>query len=206
MSTTATQPEASVPASDGRARRKKRTRFLVPHYKPRPVKALWESATDEERTRAHKTSMVILEYWTARLSKQEAAAKLGLAPIRVWQLSQQAVVGMLAGLLTQPRDRGAGPGKGELERERRSARERALEKRVAQLEAELDTSHRLIEVMRELPVVRAKRAAGGPGIEPGSKRGKQSARKSEGRAGSGAGDGRTDGRRARDPAGAGDGA
>ncbi len=110
QSLTSSQPEVSVPASDGRARRKKRTRFLVPHFKPRPVRALWESAADEERERAHKTSMVILEYWTARLSKQEAAEKLGLAPIRVWQLSQQAVVGMLAGLLTQPRDRGAGPG------------------------------------------------------------------------------------------------
>ena len=195
-----------MPASDGRARRKKRTRFGVPHYKPRPVKALWESATDEERERAHKTSMVILEYWTARLSKQEAAEKLGLAPIRVWQLSQQAVVGMLAGLLTQPRDRGAGPGKGELERERRSARERALEKRVKQLEVELAASGRLIEVMRELPAVRAKRAADGPGTEPGSKRGKQSARKNEGPAGGGAGGRRTTGRRSRGAAGAGDGA
>jgi hypothetical protein len=150
--------------------------------------------------------MVILEYWTARLSKQEAAAKLGLAPIRVWQLSQQAVVGMLAGLLTQPRDRGQGPGKCELDRERRSARERALEKRVAELEVELASSHRLIEVMRELPVVRAKRAAGGAVIEPRSKRGRKPKGKNAGRASGGAGDGRAAGQRARGRPGADDGA
>ena len=193
-------------AFDGRARRKKRTRFGVPHYKPRPVKALWESATDEERERAHELAMVMLEYWTARLSKQEAATKLGLAPIRVWQLSQQAVMGMLAGLLTQPRDRGSGPTGAELSRERRSARERALEKRIKELEGELEASDRLIEVMRELPAVREKRSkavAQKPAKQPRRKtsRGKQAGGRPKEAAGGVAGDGRAAGGRAREGAG-----
>ena len=150
---------SSAPASDPRARRRKRTRFGVPDWKPRPVRALWESATDADRERAHRSAMVILEYWQARLSKQEAAEKLGVKPLRVWQLSQQAVSGILAGLLTQPRDRGAAKdAAGALEaQERRSRRERALERRVVQLERQLEESARLIEVMRELPVVRVAR-------------------------------------------------
>ena len=148
-------PQPSEQVSDGRSRRRKRTRFLVPDWKPRPVKALWESATDDDRERAHQTAMVILEYWTAQLSKPEAAERLGVAPIRVWQLSQQAVSGMLAGLLTQPRDRGKQGESSEDGEERKTARERALEKEVSKLEERLAASHRLIEVMRELPVVRA---------------------------------------------------
>ena len=163
----AAPPAPSAPASDGRTRRRKRTSFKVPDWKPRPVRALWESATDEDRERAHKTSMVMLEYWTAQLSKQEAAERLGLAPIRVWQLSQQAVCGMLAGLLTQPRDRygkGADDGAcGDGRSERRSRREHALEREVSRLKAKLVASERLIEVMRELPVIRAARPAKAPG-------------------------------------------
>ena len=167
---------ASVQASDGRARRKKRTRFKVPDWKPRPVKALWESATDDDRERAHQHAMVILEYWTAQLSKTEAAERLGLAPIRVWQLSQQAVSGMLAGLLTQPRDRGASTQAGNDCSDRWTARERTLEKQLKTLEQKLEASQRLVEVMRDLPVVRASReavqgaASKPPKPKPGRKR------------------------------------
>ena len=152
-------PEASARASDGRARRKKRTRFKVPDWKPRPIKALWESATDDDRERAHNRAMVILEYWTAQLSKTEAAERLGLAPIRIWQLSQQAVSGMVAGLLTQPRDRGTSIPCGPDSPERWTARERALEKQLKTVEQKLEASQRLVEVMRDLPVVRASREA-----------------------------------------------
>ena len=77
---------------------------------------------------------------------------------------------MLAGLLTQPRDRGSSKGAEarDARGERRSQRERALEKRVARLEEKLAASARLVEVMRELPVVRA---SGVEGLgKPASKR------------------------------------
>jgi hypothetical protein len=159
-------PEVLEQVSDGRVRRKKRTRFKVPDWKPRPVKALWESATDDDRERAHMHAMVILEYWTAQLSKTEAAERLGLAPIRVWQLSQQAVSGMLAGLLTQPRDRGASAAAEADSPERWTMRERALEKKLKTMEQKLNASQRLVEVMRDLPVIRASRDTAEGGAKP----------------------------------------
>src|SRR5271156_2334029 len=82
-----------------------RSRKLVPIQKfpPIPMRGLCEKATQEERERAQQTAQVIMDYWMAPLTKAEAAAKLNLKPIRFWQMTNQAVVGMTAGLLTQPR-------------------------------------------------------------------------------------------------------
>ena len=71
-----------------------------------PVRGLWENAPPEEKERAHETCMKILEYWLGKKSKGKVAKELEITPLRVWQLSQQALSGMMAGLLSQPRRRG----------------------------------------------------------------------------------------------------
>jgi hypothetical protein len=68
--------------------------------------------------------------------------------VRLWQLSQQAVSGLVVGCLRQPRFRGRPPKDGDgLGGEGVGA----LRKRIADLERELDGSRRLLDVMKELP-------------------------------------------------------
>jgi hypothetical protein len=111
------------------------------------VRDLWGQASDEERTRAHKLCMSILEYWLGRTSKEDLAVSLGLPPVRVWQLSQQALSGMLAGLLRQPRRRVkvvADPADPEID-------PKPLRQRIAELETKLARTEDLVRVLKHLP-------------------------------------------------------
>ena len=138
--------ESSRKPRRGPGKRKSR---VVPKM-PVPVKALWESASEAERRKAHETSGVILQYWLGQLSKAEAAQVLEVKPLRVWQLSQQALSGMVAGLLKQPR-------------KRRSATmtplppeqdPKVLRKRIEELERELEIAQDVIRLLRDLPANR----------------------------------------------------
>ena len=126
---------------------KRKTR-VVPKM-PVPVKALWEGASEVEQQRAHATSGVILAYWLGQMNKQEAAAQLGVKPLRIWQLSQQALAGMVAGLLKQPRKRRSTMAALPPEED-----PKVLQKRIAELERELEIARDVIELLRDLPANR----------------------------------------------------
>lgn len=115
---------------------------------PRPVAAvrgLWEAATEEQRQRAHRSAAAVMEYWLGRSTKQEAASQLEVPPLRIWQLSQQALSGMVAGLLKQPKSR-----KGGLSVDP-SEDPKTLRRRIAELERTIAMQDRLIAVLREMP-------------------------------------------------------
>jgi hypothetical protein len=116
---------------------------------PLPIRALWQGASEEQRAVAHRTATAILRTWLGKARREEAARELGLSAIRLWQLSQQAVCGLVVGCLRQPRFRGRPPatlpGLGPQESVG------ALKRRIAVLERELSGSQRLLEVLRELP-------------------------------------------------------
>lgn len=128
---------------------KKRVRFKT---LPRPavsVRGLWENASEEEKARAHRTCTTMLALWLGKSSRIEAAAELGIAPLRVWQLSQQALSGMLAGLLKQPR-------RGRRSKEERMAMDPAddpktLKKENETLRRRLKIAEDLIAIYRDLP-------------------------------------------------------
>ena len=127
----------------GRVKRK----FKLP---PRPavaVRELWESASAEEREKAHQTAAMMLEYWMGRVRKEEAAQKLGIPPLRVWQLSQQALSGMAAGLVKQPKS-GKKKFRGMLPPEEDP---KALNKRIQGLERDLGLMQELVKLLRDLP-------------------------------------------------------
>lgn len=111
------------------------------------MKALWQEASEEDRERAHRYGMVILETWLGKKSRKDGAAELEMPVLRFWQLSQQAVSGMLAGLLIQPRTRRSStqpkpaPEDDPVE----------LRKEIAKLERELKSSQNLIEVLKLIP-------------------------------------------------------
>jgi len=74
--------------------------------------------------------------------------------LRVWQLSQQAVSGMLAGLLKQPRRRSRVPLPPDLPA---SEDPRALKRRIAELERRLRNTEDLVRVLRTAPWVQPER-------------------------------------------------
>jgi len=135
----------------------KRAHFKAVPRMPRPVKALWEAASEEEKIKAHQTCVVMLQHWLGRLSKAEAAAQLKLTPLRVWQLSQQAVAGMVAGLLKQPRwqrSDGAAPMPQNPDED-----PKRLKARIVELERKLKLAEDLIQLLKEFPVHKAEAKA-----------------------------------------------
>jgi len=151
MTSLSNQPQSSEPEPIPKKRRvrkgRKRSVFLKTPRPAWPVRGLWEQAPKEEKERAHKTCMLMLEYWLGKKSKAEIAKELEVSPLRVWQLSQQALSGMLAGLLTQPRKRVTPEA---FERRAGESRE-ALKKRIATLEKELSRTEDLVRVLRTAP-------------------------------------------------------
>lgn len=133
----------------GRTRRFRKRRFKRVPWMPRPVKALWDQAAEEERKAAHETATTILEWWVGRVGKGEAAARLEVPPLRLWQLSQRALAGMLAGLLKQPRWRRTEGQPMDPEDD-----PKALRRRIAKLERELALTEELVKILREYPANR----------------------------------------------------
>jgi hypothetical protein len=135
----------------GRARRFRKRRFKRVPWMPRPVKALWDLAAEEERKAAHETAATILEWWTGRAKKGEAAARLKVPPLRLWQLSQRALAGMVAGLLRQPRWR-----RTEGQAMDPADDPKALRRRIKELERELALTEELVSILRGYPANRGR--------------------------------------------------
>src|SRR5580700_6150083 len=145
-----TKPEGTTPeeSKKGKWRRRKNPQFKLPKVAPKPMKALWDSATEEEKQRAHQAAVAILESWMGQATRQEIAKKLGMPPLRVWQMSQQALVGLVAGLLKQPKAR---KNTNTLSPEEDPVK---LKKRIASLEKDLGMMKELVGLLREFPAHR----------------------------------------------------
>lgn len=130
---------------------RKRTRFALPTHHAPSVKALWQAASSEEQAQAHRLSMAILEYWLGKTPKVEIARRLEVPPLRVWQLSQMALSGMLAGLLRQPKTRPRG--RPSLPPASPEDDPRLLKQHIRELERKLARTEDLVRVLRDLPWV-----------------------------------------------------
>jgi hypothetical protein len=157
-----TEPTEAASASR-RTRRFVKRRFRVVPRMPLPVKALWDQASAEEKAQAHKTCAVILQMWLGKISRAKAAELLQLTPLRVWQLSQQALAGMVAGNLKQPRwQRRKGGALMALSPEEDPKR---LRKRIFELERQLKIAEDVIQLLREFPVHREQEKAAASATE-----------------------------------------
>jgi hypothetical protein len=159
---------------------RKRTKFAVPWHFPRPVKALWREASEEERARAHRAAATVIEAWLGRIPSEEAARRLAVPRLRFWQMSQQAVAGMLAGLLAQPRVRGRA--RTVLAPEEDPV---TLRREVSLLRRELEGARGLIAILREMPAHReaatpAREAGHGASVRAGKPAGANAARGASG--------------------------
>jgi hypothetical protein len=132
-----------------RKRRTKSLKFKLPKIAPKPMKSLWDSASQEEKEKAHQAAAAILESWLGQASREEIAKKLGVPPLRVWQMSQQALVGLVAGLLKQPKARKET--KVVLPPEEDPVK---LKKRIENLERDLTMMKELVGLLKEFPAHR----------------------------------------------------
>ncbi len=143
------RPEAEVPSppkttkSFLRGRKRSFRKLPRPVY---PVRALWDASSPEEKALAHRFSVGIIDWWVGRRTKDETAHRLGVTPLRLWQLSQRALSGMLAGLLHQPRLRGKVtviPGKPKDE-------VTSLRKEATELKKRLKAAENVASILQEL--------------------------------------------------------
>jgi len=141
-------------------RTRKRTRFKMPDPAI-PVRGVWQPAPPEEKERAHQTAMGILELWLGKTSKGELAKRLQVTPLRVWQLSQLALSGMVCGLLKQPRRRTPGV------MVKPEDDPKKLRKEIEKLKDQLARTERLVQLLRDLPLVREAEAAEAAGKKRG---------------------------------------
>jgi hypothetical protein len=163
----AREPASAMPPSQAAeplrtpARRERKRAFRV---LPRPaiaVRGLLAAATPEELAKAKETASLVLELWLGKTSKAEVARRLKVAPLRAWQLSQQALSGMIAGLLIQPRTRPRAQaqlvrgGLSLLAGPSRPACDLAqLRREVARLKRELVASEQVNALLRQFPATR----------------------------------------------------
>jgi hypothetical protein len=144
------EPSASAQTATRRRRRtgKKRLHFRPPQAMPRGVRELWQSATSEEQQSAHRSCVQILALWLGKRTREDVAANLSLPPLRVWQLSQQALAGMLAGLLIQPKSRRGRP---ESTTTCNPDDPRVLNKRIEELSRKNAELEQLVRLVAQLP-------------------------------------------------------
>lgn len=144
-----TEPMAETPAPRRVRRYRKRVSFKHLPRTAIAVKGLWNSASEEEKHLAHQRCVTMLELWLGRVSKDEAMERLSVPALRLWQMSQSALSGMLAGLLKQPRTRG----ERTAEMDPQSDPKRTA-KRILALERENEILKSLVTLLRGLPVNR----------------------------------------------------
>ena len=126
---------------------KKRLRFEPPIQMPPGVKELWRASSSEAQAKAHQTCVEILAMWLGKKQSAEVARTLAIPPLRVWQLSQQALSGMLAGLLKQPRTRC----RAEVSMKPNEDDPRVLKKKIAALEEANKRLEELLHLVKRLP-------------------------------------------------------
>jgi len=144
-------PRSEAAPTNGTRRRrtgKKRLKFAPPQNFPRGVRELWTQASREEQERAHRSCTQILAMWLGRRQREEVSKELSIPPLRVWQLSQQALAGMLSGLLHQPRPRRQSQ---ETTMNSKDDDARELKRRNLELEQKLADRDALIQLLTSMP-------------------------------------------------------
>jgi hypothetical protein len=156
---------------------KKRLKFGPPAKFPRGVRELWKSATAEEQTRAHQACVQILALWLGKRRREEVASELLIPGLRVWQMSQQALSGMLAGLLHQPRPRRRNE---DPTMKIQDDDPRLLRKQIAERDRKIADQEDLIRLLTSIPKPRSETTPASEASAPPTKtRASRAARKRE---------------------------
>jgi len=163
--------ETPIPVASKRPKRagKRKMGFRM-DTPPYPVRAIWELAPEEERQEAHKTGVLILEHWLGRMTRKDLGIKLNLPPLRVWQLSQQALAGMVVGLMAQPKRPPKGTPMGKAQAQDKDEL-KTLRKEVATLRQDNRVLKELLDLLKDMPGQAAATPTKGKKISPAPKTG-----------------------------------
>lgn len=142
-------PMPTAPKPRGRKAGKRKSGFRM-DTPPFPIRAIWELATEQERQEAHQTGVLILEHWLGRMTRKDLGTKLNLPPLRVWQLSQQALAGMVVGLMAQPKRPPKGTPMAQTHQQDKDEL-KALRKKTASLEQENRVLKELLDLLKDMP-------------------------------------------------------
>jgi hypothetical protein len=108
-------------------------------------------ASPEERKKGHELGVLMLEHWLGRMSRKDLAEKLEVPLLRVWQMSQQALSGMVVALMKQPKM----PAKGTpILVEEPKEDTKALHKRIEELLREKQVLSDLVDLLKDLPTTK----------------------------------------------------
>lgn len=118
---------------------------------PWPVRAIWELATESERQEAHQTGVLMLEHWLGRMTRKQLGEKLNQPALRVWQLSQQALAGMVVGLMAQPKRPPKGSPMPNPSKQAEKDELKALRKENHELKEDNRVLKELLEVLKDMP-------------------------------------------------------
>lgn len=142
--------EASpVPVKRFKRAGKRKTGFRM-DTPPYPVRAIWELAPETERQEAHKMGVLMLEHWLGRMTRKQLGDKLNLPALRVWQMSQQALAGMVVGLMAQPKRPPKGtPMPNQMKTDREDVK--ALRKENQELKERNRVLQDLLDVLKDMP-------------------------------------------------------
>jgi hypothetical protein len=146
------QPEAMPTLEDAKkiVRRrggKRKIAFAMPPMAV-PVRGLLMTAPWEEQEKAHKLATLVLETWLGKKTRAQAAAEIGVPVVRMKQISDAALSGMVAGLLKQPKKM---PKEGMPPEDNPTL----LKKRILDLEEERAILQELVDLLKNLPANRA---------------------------------------------------
>ena len=164
-----TPPETAPKRPKRAGKRKMGFRMDTP---PWPVRAIWELASETERQEAHKSGVLMLEHWLGRMTRKDLGTKLNLPPLRVWQMSQQALAGMVVGLMAQPKRPPKGTPMQNQSKHQDKDELKNLRKRVTELEQDNRVLKELLDLLKDMPnQTAAPSAPKGKKISPTSKPG-----------------------------------
>jgi len=161
-----TQANGTVEHGETSMPRRTRLNFRPPQRFPRGVRDLWANATAGEQEKAHQACTRILALWLGRKQMPQVAQELSIPPLRVWQLSQQALAGMMAGLLHQPRPRRRSLEETMSEREQDPS---VLRKQLAERDKKIGEQEELIRLLTALPKLRSEVPKSEPPTTAGTK-------------------------------------
>lgn len=161
-------PEKPKKTRHGNAgKRKGKFRMDTPPY---PVRAIWEMASPDEKQKAHEMGVLLLEHWLGHMTRKELGEKIGQPPLRIWQMSQQALAGMVVGLLNQPKK----PPKGTpLTSTPPQENVKDLQKQLAEAQRQMQMQSELIGILRDLPANRQESRNSQTGGQQGRTKGKK---------------------------------
>jgi hypothetical protein len=115
---------------------------------------------------------LLLELWMGRITRKELGEKIGVPPLRVWQMSQHALAGMVVGLLKQPKKPPRGTPLPSILLPEDNPKE--LRAQLQEVQRQKQVLEELVDILKDLPANREQgKTKGESEVKEGRRKGKK---------------------------------